>query len=41
MSYSFEVSKKIKLNSYSCLSFGLEFSKSLDGIIDNNFLAKG
>ena len=40
MSYSFEVSKKIKLNSCNCLSFGLEFSKSLDGIIDNNFWQK-
>lgn len=39
-SYSFELIKKIKIKRISCLSIGLEFSKSLDGIIDNNFWQK-
>ncbi|MBK7008799.1 MAG: hypothetical protein IPN73_04790 [Saprospiraceae bacterium] len=40
ISYSFEIAKKINLNNCKCLSLGLEFSKSIDGIIDNNFWQK-
>lgn len=39
-SYSFEVIKKIKIVKCNCLSIGLEFSKSFDGIIDDNFWQK-
>lgn len=40
VSYSFEIAKKINISNCSCLSLGLEFSKSIDGIIDNNFWQK-
>jgi hypothetical protein len=40
LSYSVEISKKLNINDCRCLSLGLEFSKSLDGIIDNNFWQK-
>ena len=34
------IAQHVKLISCNCISFGLEFSKSLDGIIDNNFWQK-
>jgi hypothetical protein len=40
ISYSFEIVKKINLNNCNNLSLGLEFSKSINGIIDNNFWQK-
>ena len=39
-SYSFEFAKKLKIGACNCLSFGLEFSKSFNGIIDDNFWQK-
>ncbi len=40
LSYSFELNKRMKFKCTSCLSIGLEFSKSFDGIIDDNFWQK-
>jgi hypothetical protein len=39
-SYSIEITKRIKLENLNFLSLGLEFSRSIDGIIDNNFWQK-
>ena len=40
ISYSFEIAKNINFNNCKNLSLGLEFSKSINGIIDNNFWQK-
>ncbi|MFZ1703819.1 MAG: hypothetical protein WAT79_05705 [Saprospiraceae bacterium] len=40
ISYSFEIAKKVNINQCNCYSFGLEFSKSVNGIIDHNFWQK-
>ncbi|MBK8701241.1 MAG: hypothetical protein IPN29_17555 [Saprospiraceae bacterium] len=40
ISYSIEAVKNINISNCNCISLGLEYSKSIDGIIDNNFWQK-